>query len=520
MTPLPTSRRATYSASGLTIAAVLLLPGAVAAAECNRAALASGAPPSVFINTITDVKAEGQLPAFCRVEGIVDREISFELRLPETWNGKFLFQGYGGLDGAPPALTHTLGLGSPGTPLGIQRGYAVVTTDTGHRGAVLPGATAPVYDANWALGNIERQVNWAHRSTHVVAEAAKDIIRAFYGRPPQFSYYQGCSGGGRQAAMAAQRYPRDFNGIVSAAPWLNVTAQTLGFTWISQTLAKSPVSSSKLGLIAKAVTKACDAQDGLEDGQVTSPQSCKFDPQSLVCSGEGGTDCLTKAEADSLDRIYAGPSTSDGRRLFPGLERGGEDLQWPDAIVNPSSGGPGTLLGFLPDQILRYFVFGPHYDLRSFNFDRDPAFVEALQFANVKPDLAAFRDAGGKLLMWHGWNDPRLSPSYSILYREDVVRALGGRPEVVDDFYRLFMAPGVGHCSGGNGPNTFDALAALEAWVERRVAPASIVATHRTAQGVAGRTRPLCPYPQVAVYSGQGSVDDAANFTCRTQDSK
>jgi len=323
------------------------------AAECSRATFAGSPPANTTISSATAVAADATFPKYCRVEGTVDREITFELRLPETWNGKFLFQGYGGLDGAPPSLTQTLGLGSPGAPHGLQRGYAVVTTDTGHRGAIVPGATAPVYDGNWALNNPERQVNFAYRSTHVVADAAKAAIRSYYGQSPRYSYYQGCSGGGRQAAMVAQRYPSDFNGVVSAAPWLNFTRQTMGFAWISQTLSRSPVAAAKLQVIAKAATAACDAQDGLADGQVTEPQRCKVDFSKALCQSGAGADCLTEAEAKSVQRIQSGPATSDGKPIFPGLEVGGEDLQWPDAIVNPATGGPGTLLGFLPDQVLK-----------------------------------------------------------------------------------------------------------------------------------------------------------------------
>lgn len=504
------------SVTSLAIAWALLVAVQQAqATECSRAALSAAAPPNTSITSVGAVAADAQFPKYCRVEGVVDREITYELRLPEGWNGKFLFQGYGGLDGAPPALTQTLVLGSPGTPLALQRSYAVVTTDTGHRGAILPGTTAPVYDGNWALNDVERQVNFAHRSTHVVGETAKAIIKAYYGEPPRYSYYHGCSGGGRQAVMVAQRYPADFNGVVAGAPWLSFTRQTLGFTWISQTLTRSPIPSAKLPIIAKAVTAACDAQDGLVDGQVTEPQRCKADLRTAsMCSAGDGADCLTKAQADAVQRIRSGPSTTDGRPLFPGLEPGGEDLQWSDAIVNPANGGPGTLLSFLPEQILKYFAFGPHYDIQAFDFDRDAVALEPLEFLNVKPDLAAFRAAGGKLLMWHGLNDPRLSPRYSMQFRDDVVRALGGEPRATDEFFRLFLAPGVGHCGGGNGPNSIDALAALENWVEHGAAPGRIIASRRTAQGGVDRARPLCPYPQFAAYDGRGNIDDPGSFSC------
>lgn len=509
--------RNTWAATA-SLAAAVLASSPARALECTRAAFAAGLPSNTSIEAATSVPANAPLPAYCRLEGSIDRQITFELRLPDPWNGKFLFQGYGGLDGAPPGLTQTLVLGSPGTPLPLQRGYAVVTTDTGHRGAILPGTTAPVYDGNWALNNPERQINFAYRSTHVVGDAAKAIINVYYGQPPRYSYYHGCSGGGRQAAMVAQRYPGDFNGVVSAAPWLNVTRQTAGFTWISQTLTRSPLPAAKLPIIARAVLAACDAQDGLVDGQVTEPHRCKADLKPRLCQAGDAADCLTEAQSQTLQRIRGGPATSNGEALFPGLEAGGEDLQWPDAIVNPETGGPGTLLSFLPEQILKYFVFGPRYDTQTFDFDRDIAALDAVDFLNVGPDLSGFRAAGGKLLMWHGLNDPRLSPRYSMRFRDDVVRTLGGDARATDDFFRLFLAPGVGHCGGGSGPNSIDALAALESWVENRTAPDRLIATRRTAQGATERARPLCPYPQFAAYDGHGNADDPGSFTCRAHE--
>ncbi len=359
-------------------------------------------------------------------------------------------------------------------------------------------------------------MNFAFRSTHVVAEVSKALVRTYYGEPAKYAYYHGCSGGGRQGAMAAQRYPTDFNGVVSGAPWLNITRQTLGHAWISQTLTRSPIPGAKLAAIARSVTAACDAQDGLVDGQVTEPQRCKADLRSAsICTVGDQSTCLTAAEADAVERIRRGPSTSAGLQLFPGLEPGGEDLQWADAIVNPVTGGPGTLLTFLPEQILRNFVFGPRYDIQTFDFDRDTAALDAFEFLNVKPDLAAFKAAGGKLLMWHGLNDPRLSPRYSMQFRDEVVRTLGGQPEAADDFFRLFLAPGVGHCGGGIGPNNIDALAALEDWVERGTPPSRLIASRRSAQGAVELARPLCPYPQYAAYDGHGKPENPDSFSCR-----
>jgi Tannase and feruloyl esterase len=499
------------TAASLLAAGLIGLAGArqAAAADCDAAVVAAGAPANTTITSVAAVPSEGEVPAYCRVEGFVDTEITFELRLPTTWNEKFLFLGSGGLAGVPPSDQFAGAAGN------LQSGYAVVATDTGHRGEISGDLTSPVYDASWALNDPERQINWAHRSIHVVAEAAKSIIEAHYGQPQRFSYFSGCSGGGRQAVMTAQRYPEDFDGIVAGAPWLRVTNQVMAWTSILQTLAESPVAPSKLPVIADAVMAACDATDGLADNQVTDPRRCDFDPRELACEGENGANCLTDPELDSVLKIYRGPSTSDGERLFPGLVPGGEDLLWPNAIVDPETGGPGQLLGFLPDQFLRYFVFGPDYDLLTFDFDLDPWLLEpAGELFNVEADLSAFRAAGGKLIMWHGWNDPRLSPWDSIRYRHDVIHELRRPPRVIEGFFRLFMAPGVGHCGGGDAPNMLDPLAALEDWVEDDMAPERIIASQIDDNGDTVRTRPLCVYPKVAAYEGEGSIDDAENFAC------
>jgi pimeloyl-ACP methyl ester carboxylesterase len=504
----PARCRTAWSALAALIAG-LAGSGQAAAAECSEEVAAAAAPANTTITSVTAVPADAELPDYCRVEGFVDTEITFELRLPDPWNEKFLFLGSGGLAGVDPAEQFGGAAGN------LQDGYAVVASDTGHRGKITGDLTSPVYDASWAYANTERQINWAHRSLHVVTEAAKAIIEAHYGAPSRFSYFSGCSGGGRQAAMVAQRYPEDFDGVVAGAPWLRVTNQVMAWTSIVQTLTEAPVPPEKLPLIADAVMTACDAKDGLEDGQVTDPRRCEFDPSVLACKGEDGSDCLTEDELDSVLTIYDGPTTSDGEKLFPGLVPGGEDLLWPNAIVHTETGGPGQLLGFLPDEFLRYFVFGPDYDLLTFDFDQDPWLLEpAADLFNVKPDLSAFRAASGKMLIWHGWNDPRLSPWDSIRYRHDVIRELRRTPRVVGDFFRLFMAPGVGHCGSGDAPNQLDPLAALEDWVERGIAPERIVASQVDDAGETVRTRPLCVYPQVAEYTGEGSIDDADSFVC------
>lgn len=487
---------------------------AVTPAQC--AALTALAVPNTTITSAALVPAGGGLPEYCRVQGRVDTEINFELRLPTQWNGKFLFQGVGGLAGVitPP---------SAGIDGGLPRGYAEVTTDTGHQAQARPDLTTPLWDGSWAFNNVERQINWGHRAIHVVSAAAKGITQGYYGQPPRLSYFIGCSGGGRQAVMTAERYPMDFNGVIAGAPWLTPTLQVVMWTWAAHALSETPVPPDKLRLVARTVLAECDGRDGLIDGLISDPRRCRFDPNKLKCQAGDGPGCLTEDQVETLLKIYSGPVTSGGEQLFPGFLPGLED-GWlapaPGAIaaiVNDQGGYTGTGL-LLAREFLRGFAFGPTYDWLTFDFDGDPPLLDAVgDIVNVGPDLSAFEAAGGKMIIYHGWHDPRLSPWWSILYRDAVIRALGGNIHRTDGFLGLFMVPGMLHCAGGPGPNTFDRLTALEKWVEHGIEPDTIVATHRNAAGVIDRTRPLCPYPQVAVYNGTGSIDDAGSFSCRTR---
>ncbi len=512
---IPISRKLTLATIALLSVACLPVPAA-ADTSANCAGLQTLSVPSTTITSATLVAAAGGLPEYCQVIGHVDTEINFELRLPTAWNQRFVFQGYGGLDGAPPALTQTLNIGNPGQPLALQLGFAVVTTDTGHM-----STDGTVYDGLWAYQNPERQINWAYRSTHVVADAGKTITDAYYQHAPAFSYYVGCSGSGRHAAMSASRYPTDFDGVIASAPFLSVTGQVIAWNWDEQALAQNPIAPSKLPLITSAVLAACDAKDKVVDGLLTDPRRCAFDPNVLKCAAGDQANCLTEGEIASLLKLYAGPETSSGQELFPGWQPGAEYPLWLMSLVNSVNGGPGELLVRIPDNFLKYFIFSPGYDPYSFNFDRDPAALSAAaELFDVKPELGDYARAGGKILMWQGWNDPRLAPTYTTAFYEAVQQNLHqdhqGKPVKIDDFYRLFMAPGVGHCGGGPGPNTFDALGALQKWVEQDIAPDVIIASHLT-NGVVDRTRPLCAYPEEAVYTGRGNINDATSFVCKVR---
>ena len=499
-------RSVLWAAVALPACIVFAVP-AHAAGAVDCAALAELAVSSTTITSTTLVAAGGGFPEYCSVDGHVDTEIVFALRLPTQWNGRFYFASLGGLDGLVPA---------PGA--GLKLGYAEIGTNTGHT-----SADGTLYDGSWAYHNEERQINWAYRSTHVVLMAGKAITTAYYGVAPRFSYYVGCSGGGRHAAMSAQRYPTDFDGVVAGDPFLSPAGQVIAWNWNEQTLASEPIPPAKLTLITNAVISECDAKDGVVDGLISDPRRCRFDPGTLACpAGVDRSDCLTQGQVASLRKFYGGPRNTHGEQLFPGWEPGVENLGWPRALVNSVTGGPGELLVLIPDNFLKYFIFNPGYDPLSFNFDRDPSKLKPeFELLDVKPDLSAFAKAGGKIVMYHGWADPRLVSMLSIQFHDAVERNLHhehhGKPAKIDDFYRLFMVPGMLHCAGGTGPTNFDAFSALVQWVEKGVAPARIIGSHLTA-GVVDRTRPLCPYPQEAVYTGNGSIDDAANFVCRVRE--
>jgi feruloyl esterase len=442
------------------------------------------------------------LPAFCRVVGVIEPAIKFEVWLPpvagdKKWNGKFNGVGNGGLAGfiAYPAMAQAM-----------LRGYATASTDTGHSNA--PGNEA------WALNHPELMVDFASRGIHLTARAAKSVIRAYYNQSPRYSYFTGCSGGGGQALSEAQRYPADYDGIVAGAPANHPTRMWPGELYAAYVTHRAPenlIPNEKLPMIARAALAACDAQDGLKDGLIADPRRCAFDPVALQCKGADAADCLTTGQVDSVRKIYEGlkdPVT--GKLFWWGYEPSSEE-GWPGHIQNPF----GVPIGYF-----KYMAFNnPAWDWKTFDM-ADPKNFAALVAASnllgpilnsIEPDLTAFQRLGGKLILYHGWLDQNISPRNSIQYYESVEEVMG---EQTRDFARLFMAPGMGHCGGGPGPNMLDGLTALENWVEKKQAPQQIFASHAT-NGQVDRTRPLCPYPQVAVYKGSGSIDDAANFACQ-----
>jgi feruloyl esterase len=357
------------------------------------------------------------------------------------------------------------------------------------------------------MGHPEKFIDFAYRAEHETAIQSKLLIKAFYGRDPQYSYWDGCSGGGREGLLQAARYPDEFDGIIAGDP-ANIRRNAWAL-WLANQTFKDPLAyipSSKYAMIHQAVLDACDANDGLKDGLIENPETCHVDFSALTCKGADAPDCLTPRQVQTAQTIISAPKDSHGNVLFEPLEPGTE-LRW-----GRLSGGPAPADLFLDE--FRYVVYrDPDWDWRSFDLDQDSARAHAIDkdVDELDPHLAAFAKHG-KLLLYHGWADQQVAPGSTIdFYREAV--SLSGDSTDASPWVRLFMAPGMGHCSGGEGPDTFDTVTALEQWVEQGKVPDRIIATQRTG-GKPDRTRPLCPYPQTAHHEGSGSVDDAANFTC------
>jgi Tannase and feruloyl esterase len=460
------------------------------------------------------------LPAFCRVQGVIqpasDSHIGFELWLPASgWNGKYLGVGNGALGGS---MTYSVGpaTNAHGLAEGLLAGYATSSTDTGHKGSVS--------DAQWALGHPEKIVDYGYRAIHETAEKSKSIVRAFYGDGPKHSYFSGCSTGGRQALMEAQRFPDDYDGIIAGAPASSFThifaAQAMNVQATEATPA-SYIPAAKLPTLESAVLATCDALDGLKDGVIDDPRKCHFDPATLLCPGAESDTCLTQPQVVALKKIYAGPRTSKGEQIHPGFLPGSETGVGGWAAWFTSN-GPGNGLHSLFASVAGMFIFqNPVWDYRAFDLDRDIKIADAKMGRTlnaIDPTLKAFENRGGKLILFHGWNDPALAPNGTVNYYENIVAKMGRKS--AESFIRLYMVPSMQHCGGGPGPNSFigAATAALDRWVEQGTRPDRIIATkYKTdgdqTSGVA-RTRPLCPYPNVARYRSSGSIDDAANFVC------
>lgn len=495
------------------VAALFVLGGTPAHAQdmgqkCQglRSTDFTGLPDAMtFVLTAEVVAAGNGLPEHCRITGTILPAIGFEMYMPtQGWNGRFLVQGCGGFCGSVPTAA---------TRDALARNYAVTASDMGHRGG------SPI-DGKWGYNNRAAEVDFAFRATHVNAVAGKALVRTYYGRPANKNYFRGCSTGGRQGMVAAQRYPGDFDGIVAGAPVLNeVGAGALHLIWSAKANLddrRQPIlGEGQAQLLYRAAMESCDAVDGVKDGIIDDPRACRFDPASLQCPA--GTDCLNAAQVAAAQKLYGGPKDSQGTQLFPGGLMPGSEINWVSNII-AAPGRPSVYLLFGGD-FLKYLAFendpGPAYDPLSFDFDKDVdrlAYMETLYSAS-NPDLWAFKNRGGKVILFQGWADQSVTPQGTIDYYEMMRRTMGGEASTTD-FARLFMIPGMGHCLGSASPgvNNFDQLTAIENWVEKNEAPEQIIA-NRQQDGRTMISRPLYPYPAVARHRGTGDFNDAASFT-------
>lgn len=447
-----------------------------------------------------------EVPAMCRVAGVVAPAINFEVWMPEGegWNGRFQAVGGGGLAG----VVSYAAMGRA-----VRGGFATASTDTGHEAG----------DMTW-LSDLQRSEDYGYRAIHEMTLKAKTIIDAYYGKGPQYSYFNGCSTGGRQGLMEAQRFPDDFDGIVSGAPVNFFTHLHMGQLWTAHATLKTPgaaMTPADFALVSEAVLGRCDAEDGVEDGILTDPRRCDFDPAVLQCQAGEGEGCLSAPQVEALKMIYRGTvNPRTGAQIYPGLEPGGEGPQ-------PNNPGWAMIMDgekpfFIDSAILGGMAFeNPDWDWRSFDFDQDVDLVDAKLYRilnAVSPDLREFKGHGGKLIIYHGWNDPGVMPQQTVDYYQSLIdfaeKATGADGEAfTEDYARLYMMPGMGHCRGGSGPDQANFMQAVVDWVEQGDAPAGLT-SWKEMQGEVTMSRPICPYPQRAEYKGRGATDQARNFEC------
>ncbi len=489
------------------------------------------ASDQLVIESATPVAATTQLPAHCVVRGTSNPHdgannshfaIGFEVRLPDRWSGRFLFQGGGGNDGT---VNNVIGNNTGrGSPPALARGFAVAATDGGHS-----GRTAASFGFDQ-----QARIDHAYAAYGKTAEIARSLMRVYYGRTPDRSYVVGCSGGGRQAMMFSQRFPDLFDGVVACAPAMRVSSgATISAAWESRLYRAiapngtdgAPVlsqafSNEDLALVSKAVLTACDGLDGAMDGEINDYQGCKFNPKTLECVGAKATGCLTPPQVEALSEAFAGPHSSNGTRLYSAWpwDAGISDPGWRAWKLGTSPNAqPNSLFAMLmQDALGNEFLTParPAVSIFQFDFDHDPAAMEAESaiYDTFRDDkLAAFHSHGGKLLFFHGMSDPIFSPLDTIDYYNRLAKNNGGLA-AVRSWARTFLIPGMTHCSGGPANDTFDGLSTIIDWVENGTAPDRIKSSGRA---FPGRTRPLCAYPTQAHYNGTGNLEDAASFTCR-----
>jgi feruloyl esterase len=503
-------------------AAALALPKTTVEARLVAHGTFEG-PPAPFSEV--DISALYKaLPTFCRVSALAkptpDSTIAIEVWLPaEGWNGRLIALGNGGFAGLIDFMNLSMAL---------SKGYAATATDAGHTGSPI--------DATWAPGHPEKVVDFGHRAIHEMTRVAKDAVRAHYGAPAKKAYFDGCSDGGREALMEAQRYPDDYDGILAGAPAAHWTALLTTGVYNTRAVTLDPASfipPGKFDEIASAVNAACDAADGVKDGLLLNPGRCAFDPATIQCKEADAPTCLTAPQVTALRTIYAGPRDAKGTPIYRGYPPGAElgPGGWARWITGPQP--KNGLMAFFGINYFTHMVYGKaDWDYRTFDLEqgyRDAVERTATVLDATDPDLSAFKARGGKLILYHGWQDPAIPAQATIDYQAAVAKTMGQAS--ADAFTRLYMAPGVQHCSGGPGPDSFGGAgdwssdrpshnlrAALVEWVETGTAPGTVVATKFDGEGAARKatmTRPLCAHPQEAKYKGTGDVNDASSFECR-----
>ena len=522
--------------------ALLLLAPSLAVAQMDCAALKNLTLPDATIGSAKFIAAASgsppaQLgfpvsvtPAYCRVKVIAtptpDSKIGLEVWMPVAgWNGEFLQVGNGGLAGSIPTSAMAAG---------VTQGYVVAGTDDGHTGAST--------DGSWALGHPEKVIDFGYRAVHETNVASRLILKEFYGHAPLYAYFNGCSEGGREALMEAQRYPDDFNGILAGSPAANWVGLIVGFSWNAQALLKDPASYiplKKRVTVEAAALKACGTQAGVTDPFIKDPLSCHFDPSTLLCKHGDAESCLTAPQLIALKKIYSGAVDSrTGQRLYPGYEpgpeaeRGSPGISYASYIYGLPT--PPTLDLIFSSSFYGNAVAGdPKYSSLNFDFDKDVSLADAKVGAALDatdPNLTAFKAHGGKLLQYHGWYDGSPAPQASVDYYRAVAAKMGGLHST-QDFYRLYMVPGMMHCGQGPGPNSFgnatdssgaldpdhNIFSALRRWVEQGRKPGPLIATKYPADDAtkpALMTRSLCPFPQQAMWDRKGSTAQASSFRC------
>ena len=462
------------------------------------------------------VDAANDVPAYCQVKGYVASAVEFELRLPlKNWNGKFLKRGCGGFCGAVFIST---------CDYHLKDGYACLASDMGH--------TSTALDGKWAYNDLEAEIDFGYRATHVSAKAGKAITQAFYDRAPQRSYFMGCSTGGRQGLVEAQRFPYDFDGIVAGAPVINETGAGMQLIWTvaanRDADGKQILPASKLPMIHEAVIAKCDMNDGIEDGLIGDPRDCDFQAGELQCLGRDRDNCLTSAQIDVVNKIYDGPVNSNGDALYTGGAQRGSELNWAGNYISEGD-GPAIYEQFIGD-LWRYMGFmpdpGPAWQPADFDFDEDYKRLGLMEsiYTGSNPDLRSYKARGGKIISYQGWDDQSVVPLNVVDYYDTVTNTMGGL-EATQDFFRLFMIPGMNHCSGGAGAYAIDYLAYLEEWVENGSAPDKLVGVHPKAEGgdsfgtnlplpddAVEFSRPSYAYPLKVRYDGKGDPNSAESF--------